>query len=744
MILGEAMRQQAVIIDAEYAEIDGEENAAAENARLHEAFATFVDAHEREAERRVGRRINIERRWLEDMRQYHGRYEDEVYQELKREARSQLFINVTRSKTNAAEARLSDMMFPVDDKNWGIEPTPVPSLSRDAGMAADQAASLVDQANAALQAGDEAQAEMLAMQAQMPAARASKARAQMDEAKRRAQAMEEEIEDQLRECRYAAHVRDAVREACMLGTGIIKGPIISEEPRRQWTDYRTQDGRVVQVLETSPSQRASFQHVSCWNLFPDPDATKPEHSDGWYERALMKPRDLRKLAKLPGIDRKALRQLLTEKPRQSVPYYVADMRAITGIADMGMGECYHVWYFYGSITADELRDVAMALGKDGMADDYADADPLDEIHVCMMFCQGHLLKFAEHPMDTGESIYSMFCYEKDDASLWGYGVPYMMRDQQKALNAAWRMLMDNAGLSSGPQILMDKGALEPADGSWQLRPRKIWHVTRQRVPGDPPLMETFEINSHQAELMAIIELARKMIDDETGITQLAEGQQGTSVTKTAQGMAMLMNSTNIVFKRIVKNFDDDMTIPTIRRAYHWNMQFPSSEDIVGDCEIVARGSSVLLVRELQAQNLLALANNWTVHPVYGPMMKAAQLGRETVKANMISADDVMLTDEEIEEQQRRMAEQPPPPDIEMVKLQTQERIAQLESETRITVANTQRETALISLAEQHNMKLEELETRLQINRDNNASRERGMAVEVAMREATGESAGGAV
>lgn len=755
------MAQVVQIIEADFEEID-REGADDQQERLRDALAGFVSELEREAERRVGRRVSLEKRWLEDLRQYHGVYEPEIIKELKAQSKSELFINVTRPKTNTAEARLSDMLFPTDDKNWGIKPTPVPQLAREAERAATQAKGLEGQANELLGQAEQAEAAGQAPQAQALRAQAdalaqqggdigsklAESRAVMEEAQARAEAMEDEIEDQLRECRYNVHARDAIRDACMLGTGIIKGPVMLEEPKREWRTVTGKGGKTFQVLETVQERKPGFIRVDPWALFPDPDARTEQDSDDWYERQLMTQKQLRRLSRMPGIDRAAVRQLLQENPRQSTPYYMAEMRSITGLTDVSAAQCYHVWHYYGSITSEQLMSIAGALGKDDMARAYQEADPLDEVHVRLIFCQGHLLLFSEHPMDSGESVYSFFRYEKDDGSIWGYGVPYKMRDSQSALNAAWRMMMDNAGLSTGPQILINNSMIEPADGDWTLKPRKIWYVVKQRMAGEPDIFETFEINSHQAELMAIVELVRRMIDDETGISQIAQGEQGPTVTKTAQGMAILMNSSNVVFRRIVKNYDDDLTVPTIRRAYHWNMQFPSRPEIVGDYEIDARGSSVLMVREMQSQNLAALVTTWTVHPVLGPLVRAPEAARKAVQGMMIAADDVLKTDEEIEQEAAEAANAPPQPTPEMqlaqIEADTKMKLAEMDGKIKVQVAEINRETTMMKLAEAHNMQLDELEARLNIKRMEVDGKERGLAVELASRERTGMSAGGAI
>jgi len=53
---------------------------------------------------------------------------------------------------------------------------------------------------------------------------------------------------------------------------------------------------------------------------------------------------------------------------------------------------------------------------------------------------------------------------------------------------------------------------------------------------------------------------------------VAQGEAGPR-SETATGRSILMNSANIMIRRAVKLFDDNITKPLITRFYHWNMQF---------------------------------------------------------------------------------------------------------------------------------------------------------------------------
>lgn len=702
--------------------------------RLRDRLSSIVGRLEREADDRVGKRSEIERRWLEDLRQFHGVYEDKISTQLESAKKSTLFINETRPKTNACEARLSDMLFPTDDKNWGIQPTPVPELTVEAEQTAMRAAQAKQQA-----AQNPAQAA-LQQQAEQAENDSRLIQSRLDEAKKRARAMEEEIDDHLRGCHYAIQAREVIRDGCRLGTGVMKGPVVGGRTRRSWskqTDPET--GAEVYALEEVSLKRPVFWRVDPWSFFPDMDACSADDCESVFERHLMKPKQLRKLSRQPGFDKEAIRRLLRDKPRSSMPTYLADLRSITGSNIDITTERYCVWEYHGPLTAEDMRDLAAILGQTqmledvGLADD--DIDPLQEINAVIWFCQSEILKFGIHSLDSGDPIYSVFNLEKDEASLFGFGIPYLMRDGQKAIASGWRAMMDNGGLASGPQVVVNDEIVEPVDGHWRLEPRKLW----RRKTGAHPQEKAFEVHNidmHQAELANIIELAKQFIDDETSVSTIAQGEQGTHTTQTAHGMSILMNSVNVVFRRIVKNWDDDMTTPNIRRIYDWLMQFSDKDYIKGDFDVDARGTSVLLVREMQSANLMAFLNSYSGHPILGRFLKKDGLPalRRLVQTLMIPANDVIKSNEEIAEDEARAAEQPPPPNPEMEKIAAQMNLEKMRGETALQVEGMRRETALLELAGKMNLKLDELRALLADKREEREHKERIFAAEAAIEQ----------
>jgi len=154
---------------------------------------------------------------------------------------------------------------------------------------------------------------------------------------------------------------------------------------------------------------------------------------------------------------------------------------------------------------------------------------------------------------------------------------------------------------------------------------------------------------------------------------------------------MLMNSSNVVLRRVVKSFDDNITVPVITRFYDWNMQNNENEEIKGDYNINARGSSTLLVKETQQQALVSLLNI-AATPAYSPLTKHASLYRKAVQSQHLVADDIVKTDDEIEAENRKPPQPPPEILIAQAEMELKLKIEQIKSETDIAVAQIRSNT----------------------------------------------------
>lgn len=634
--------------------------------QLSEKLQVFGSKLSRMVTQRVSKRADIEKRWLTDLRQYNGRYDVDEESRLQQAEGSKIFVNITRSKTNAAEARLSDMLFPTDDKNWGIRPTPVPALIE-----------------ATKRGTDEQQAE---------------AREIMRVAKEAAEHMASEIDDQLVESNYAAICRDAIRDACRMGTGIIKGPVVVADGNRTWTI--DEDG--IPTLEPVDDLRPATQYVDPWNFYPDDSASCIEDSESNLERHYLTRKKLIRLAKTPGYLKDQIRLVLQDDSRssQTTHNWQSELREISGISDASNDNKYEMWEYNGPISKDELE----AAGQE------VDEDELIEYYGTVLFIGNTVVRVSLHPMDSEDDLYRVFNWEKDDASMFGFGVPYILRNPQKVMNGAWRMVLDNGGLSAGPQIVVDKDAVMPADGDWTIKPRKVWYKQKSGVQVDHAF-RVYQIDNNQAALMNIFASARQLADEETNLPLIAQGENK-NAPDTAKGMDMLMNSANIVLRRAVKNFDDDVTRPHITAYYNWNMQFSEKQHIKGDYKIEARGSGALLAREMQQERLMHFINIAGMNEEFAMRTDWDGLYKQIVKHMQISKDDVMLGEEKVKElQDARANQQPQLPPEKQAELELRSQEIEIRHQEFQMELQQNGELRLAEIASRENLTIEQLKQR---------------------------------
>jgi len=724
----------------------------------------------KEAEMRVSLRDLVEQRWIEDLQHFHGQYDDLTAKWLEgKKNRSSLFINITRPKTNAMVSRIIDLLFPTDDKHWGIQPTPVPEM----GRRETQAQNIMDRFqgvahNAQERFDDEDETDPAKLQEadeelQVANQNIQAAQDALDdltdmrkEAKLACDLMEEEIYDQLKASSYQAQCRDVIEDACKLGSGVIKGPVLTEKVRKRWVQQDDGSHALVEVLDIKPG----FVRVDPWSFFPDPNARTVEEGEGFYERHLMNRKQLRELARRSDMDKDAINNLLHLGPDDLAPNGMDQLFSLTNDESHQLKGKYQVWEYTGPVEPEQMALLADVYEDRETMDELSQSDMLTEIHAKVWFCQNEVLSFALHPLESNEPIYSVYNIEKSETYvLGGLGMPRIIRDPQKTINSAHRMMMDNACVSVGPQIVVNKERLTPENGSYELTEMKVWHDSDGI--SERPAFEIYNIPLNQALLANIIEMARRDVDEMSSMPMIAQGEQGAGVTKTAQGMAMLMNSANVNFRRYIRNWDDDITVPNLRRIYDFNMQFSDKDEIKGDYEVDARGSSVLLVREMQAANLMHLADRFGDHPEYGIYIDKPELLKQVVKANMLPADGLIRSEREAEELRQKAAKQPDPAMIaaqEMLKLKNDEiearvAIASMNNDTKMKVEDVKHDGDMQIAAMNASEKAEDREAKMVVeeSRDGDKARaaaisaeskERVTAADIGMAERTGKPSGG--
>lgn len=656
---------------------------------------------------RERRSQGIDKRWQQDIDQYHMRDEANrsssqmmeaaeqgfpVTKSHARPTRSTVFIGLTRQKSNAGEARFSDIILPTDDRNWGIKPLPVPELTRMAKSMAPAIHSDTQQPAVDANGQQLSESDIAAII--------------MKIARHYSDGMQTEIESQLTECGYNGELRKLVHYAAMMGTGILKGPIVENKFRRSWRKGTDATGKPFYELDFVKEQRPTSCAVDPRNVLVDP-ACGDDHQkgEGIFERFIANGQSIRDLAKQPGYMLSQLRKVLEEGPKRSMTMEKPVDGPDKDIDTSYLTKTYELWDYWGTVNYDD----AIAAGIDSdLLPDFDPEDPLSSVSVCVILINDRIVKAFLNPVDTGDLPYDFFNWEKVVGSVWGYGIPYLMRAQQKVINSAWRQLMDNMGITAGPQIIVKQQGLVPADGEWTLTSRKIWYNQTNDTPS-AEMMHAIEFESHAEEIKGVIEFAMKLVDEETALPAIAQGQEG-QAGEPLGAAQMRMNSANVVLRRLVKQFDDDITRPHIGRYYNYNMLYSENDDIKGDFVVDARGSSTMVVRDIQNKAILGLMGA-AANPAFAPYLDMKHLFIMALKAQQIDPEDIMADDATIQKnlQAQAQAAQKQDPSIQIAQLRAQAegqhgdkqiQIAQIAAQAKTEVAKIDNAAAIEKLQAQ--------------------------------------------
>ncbi|MDA3978597.1 hypothetical protein [Gallibacterium sp. AGMB14963] len=608
----------------------------------------------------------ITERWVSDMYQYRNQYEGGV-----KAGGSKVFVGYTRSKTDAWTAQMTDMLFPSDDKNYGIQPTPIPEI-----------ATLAKQT-------EETPDVMMARQL-------------MQQAKDAAEAMEKLIDDQLLECDYAAEARLCLHYAAVLGTGILRAPIVELKEKRYYQQTPSGEWQAQTESYIAPTAKA----ILPWDFVPDMSAPTLKDCLFTFERNAVTKTELQNLAKHPYYLQDNVLALLevdaseTHNTSNDLSSYNDTLRELSGLEKVINDKRYELWTYHGNIPVSLIEQANQQLADGYQIELNEDQQQQGEINgVIVMSGNGKIISVNVDPLDLNEFPYSVYVCEPDAACLFGFGIPYLCRDAQEILNTAWRGMIDNGVLTIGDQIVVNKSVLEPADKDWNIKPNKVWTTTggagvassveAQRAFG------VFAFQSRQAEFANIIQMSKAFMDEESGLPMIAQGEQG-QVTPTLGGMSMLMNAANAVRRRQVKEWDDSVTKPLIRRFYEYNMQFSDDPTIKGDMQIIARGTSALLVKETQTAQIIDLLDRFGQHPELSQAFDWYDGLKTLMQSMSMGAKNMLIPREEYEQklQQMQQAQAEQPQDPAIMKAQMEMQLAQQKQQHELQIAQMKLESEL--------------------------------------------------
>lgn len=629
----------------------------------------------------------IEQRWILDNRRWLG--DDIGYDKERHDGQIRAVPNVTRAKGNIAISRIGDLLMPNNEKNWGINSTPLPELVKD-----------FDSEDLVQVNGENFQNE----ETGAPVTTGDIARRKVELAKEACEAMSQTIDDQLTESNYLSESRQALYWMVKFGTAIMKGPDVENRAKSAWI-----------MGEGGYEQKMLSRHVPvCYavhpnDFVPDMSACQAEEMDFSFERSFLSKRQLRRMAKEKGFIPGQIKRLLLTDPASTHvgnDQVKEEGRAANDTTSITDDSRYELWEYQGPIEAEVLLAGGMGITENDIE------DPTVAHEGRIWFCGPIALKIIIDPMADidGELNYSIACYEDDEHGLFGYSLGHCGAGTQNSMTDAWSAMLDNNDKAAGVQLVRVRGMVNGADGDDKMKRNKMWEA--ERTDDVTKAFHIFSLPNNQEACSNIYQMCRELYDEEVQVPQLAGGEQGTA-TDTMGGMAMLMNSVGAVFRRVVRKWDDGITSSLISRYYNWNMNFNEDESIKGDFEVEAKGTSTLLVKEIMGQSLLGLLQISQQDPDVRGRTKVSGIIREWAKSQYLPVSDVLMDDDEYEVEQQKQASQQQEPEISDAQIKQMEmEDKNKEREFKIMLAQNQERLQMAMFAQSQGFKKEELEQKI--------------------------------
>ena len=589
------------------------------------------------------------------------------------ESRSTAYVRLTTRYVDMASAKVKEKALPIDDKPFGLKPTPVP----------EPVAGDIDPAATAQPVAPVAPAHP--GQPPSPVAPVADAAKQaMSLALVAAEKSADRIYDWWIASNFATHIRRVIDDSARIGVGVLKGPFPTNRKDKAFALKKDDTGKMVGALEMVDTTQPGLIAVDPWNFFPAGNCGENIHDgDHVFERGYLSE------SKLLGL--KNQKGLLGES------VYLADQIDI--VVSQGPDKCkenrdprspeakknlYEVWYFTGQMSRKDMIALK-AVGAEDLPDEVMDCFAL------VTLVNDTVIQAQFNPLEkSGHFPYRTFPWARRAGSWAGVGVAEQCSLPQAMANAGTRSWLNNAGVSAGAQVLIDLSKIYSLDGSNIIGGGvKLWGTLPEATGVDlRQAMATFEIPNMGKELKEIIDYAFKLAEELTNIPLVSQGQTGKDDPQTF-GQAELQNSNaNTLLRQIADNIDT-MVKEMVDDFYEWLLLDPDVPDSEkGDFDILASGCSAMVEKSIQEQTLLAMGP-MTLNPAYG--LSPARWAEQYAKSKRMNPELLQYTDEE----KAKMQSQPPPeaPAVTAAKINAGAKIHGIEMQAHAQLAQVQAEAA---------------------------------------------------
>ena len=574
----------------------------------------------------------IENIMLRALRQRNGEYEADKLKDIHAQGGSDIYMMITEVKCRAAESWLRDILLDSGTPPWDLQPTPIPDLSPS--QTSEMQNAFAQQILRMVEGEGRAPSpdEMLELKEMVAQDYRFKL---LQGADNRAQKMKIKISDQFAQGGWAESFNDFITDLVTQPAAFVKGPVVRRQRRLGWS--LDSEGRT--TVQADEVIAPEYERVDPFRIYPEPGITNIR--DGYiFEHHPLSRTELADLIGVPGYDDDAIRKVLDigngsswisedvelAKEEQERKYHTFNRPT----------QIFDALEFWGKVSGKMLLEWGL--------DEAEVPDPAREYDANVWVVGNYVIKAILNYDPLGEKPYAKTSFIKCPGAFWGKGIPEIIEDIQNVCNAAARALVNNMGISSGPQVEVNLERIPPNEDITQLHPWKIWQVTNDPLGSSAPAVRFTQPDDNANTLLGVYDKFAKMADDHSGIPSYTHGDlnvQGAG--RTASGLSMLMGSAGKGIRQVVMHIDSDVIKPIVHRQFVYNMRYDEDESIKGDVEIMAKGAVNLAVKETvnmrRLEFLNATANEMDMQ-IVGAEGRAAIL-REVAKGLQMPVDDII-------------------------------------------------------------------------------------------------------
>ena len=522
-------------------------------------------------------RLPQETEWMQSLRQVKAKYDPEVKAKFG-VGEERVHPHYTRSKVMPLLAKLRNRI-PANEKNWETQPTPLPKISQEQLSQIMQSLTKQDESGNIIEPDRKQIQEVVNRFAEEKSANMSVL-----------------IDDQLTEDGYIHKVEEAERSAVYYGTGILKGAMTEISTIKELLQNEISGEWEQKEIE---KHRPSCDTIPIWGWFPDTTSATIDKINYVYELHSYTKHEMRKLTKRPDFRGDVIGEVLKSNPKgdYKIRQWGLNLKTEGNSNQPAVtSENYEVLERNGFIDGYDLWK-AGAINEEDMSIEY--------FCNCWIF-GGRIIKLMVWPdyVTSPSNLYHLFYYDKDETSIFGTGLPKILRDTHLGVAACTVNALKNAAWVAEPcgeiniATLLPEQAAQAQDmhpGKWLIR-----HAKGQDA--NTTALNPYNITSRTSEMLALKAMFEAQGDMESSLPSYLFGMPERNADVTTKGAATRLNSLIDFVKGLIGNFDK-ANISFIESVYNWNMKFNPDESIKGDMQIRAIGSANIIIKEAVLESM---------------------------------------------------------------------------------------------------------------------------------------------